>query len=457
MASKALWWIALISATAPVAPATGQVETRTQTVASAQQLVQMANALADLKRFDEAITAYSLALQQMPKSGEIYANRALAYAWINHVDEASSDLKMAEHLLPDSAILHRVRAIIANRRSDERLELAELTKSLEFEPHNPFALTFRAHIYQGHGQYTEALQDADALIRVQPNEPYAYEMKARLLGEQRRWSEATAIAESLKLRFPVEPRALASAAQIFRDAGNFTQAMGTIDHAIQLNNNLYILWDQRAEVRRPDDYLGRQSDLETALRLAPGDLGLITKLGLAAFDQGKWSDAKERFTQVINQEPKDFGLLAYRALAFLKLDAPDNAANDYKAALAVASGPGDFNRICGVFAREGIATDWALATCDKAVTAQPDKPYFRVNRGLARLRANDVAGARSDFDIAIAKDANSSEAYYGRAVASLRSGEQASAVKDRQTALSIDPNVDEYFIAHRMSDLRTIM
>jgi Tfp pilus assembly protein PilF len=282
-------------------------------------------------------------------------------------------------------------------------------------------------------------------------------MKARLLGEQRRWPEAIAIAQSLKLRFPVEPRALASAAQIFSDAGDFAQAMGTIDRAIQLNNNLYMLWDQRAEIRRSDDYVGRQSDLETALRLAPGDLGLVTKLGLAAFDQGKWSDARDRFTQVIDQEPKDFGLLAYRALAFLKLDALGDASNDYKAALAVASGPGDLSRICGVFAREGIATDWALATCDNAVTAQPDRPYFRVNRGLARLRANDVAGARSDFDIAIAKDANSSEAYYGRAVTSLRAGDRAGAVKDRQTALSIDPNVDEYFIAHRISDLRPIM
>jgi regulator of sirC expression with transglutaminase-like and TPR domain len=177
------WRRLFISTLVCTAPASAAAESPRQTivsesqskpVASVRELIQMGGAMADMKRFDEAITAYTLALQQEPDNWEARADRALAYAWINKLKEASDDLAAAEKIMPESAVSHRVKAILANRRSDEDTELAELTKSLLLEPENPFALSFRASIYAERQQYEAALADAEAYIRARPDEPYAY-------------------------------------------------------------------------------------------------------------------------------------------------------------------------------------------------------------------------------------------------------------------------------------------
>lgn len=456
----AMWSLVLALSTArtmglpasqPSAPA--PVQAPAKQIASASELTHLANGLADLHRFDEAITAYSLALEQEPRNGEILANRALSYAWINRVDEASADLKLAEQFLPDSAVLHRVRAIIADRRSDDDTELAELSKSLEFEPTNPFARVFRAQIYQKRHLYRAALDDAEVFIRAKPDEPEAYRLKAALLGSQRRWPEALAVAKLLVTQFPRKTGALASAAQIYSNAGDRTEALATIGRALQLDEGLYRLWDIRSGIRRWDDFEGRERDLENALELAPGDLGLITELGLLAFNQGRWLDAKRRFTEVLEKEPKDFGVLAYRAMSSLQLAEPTNALEDYNSARAVASGPDDLNAVCRVFARENLALNWGLATCNRALASRPGEPFYLVNRGLVRLRLGDVPGAYKDFDQAIAKDPDNSEAYYGRAIANHRRGSTRNAVRDRMNALAINPNIEEDFCAYGMSEL----
>jgi tetratricopeptide (TPR) repeat protein len=442
-----------------VSPASGQdtsppkVPDSATAVPSSRELMKMASALADQHRFDESIVTLNLALKQEPENGEIFANRALAYAWVNRVDEASSDLRQAEQLLPDCAILHRVRAIIANRHSDENTELDELSKSLEFEPSNPFALRFRASIYQRRHLYQAALADADMYIRSAPAEPAAYQMKAQLLGAQRRWPEARAVAELLELRFSEQPRALASAAKIDSDSGDRAEALATIDRALQLDGGSYHFWDMKSGMRRWDDFNGRQADLDKAIKLAPGDLGLITKLGLLAFSRARWADAKDQFTQVLDQDSKDFGVLTYRAMAFLQLGERARALADYNSALAVASGPDDLSMSCRLFAMEGLALDWGLAACERALTAKPGEPSYLVNRGLTRLRLGDVTGAYTDFDQAILKDPDSGEAYYGRAITDHRMGKAAKAAEDRQTALAITPTIEEDFCAHGMSEL----
>lgn len=424
-------------------------------VADAQQLMAMGNAMADLGRYTEAITAYSLALEQDPDNGLILANRALAYAWINRVAEASKDLKAAEGKLPASAVLHRVRAIIANRGSDQDTELSELTKSLALEPTNNFALSFRAHIYQERGLYEAAIADADAYIRARPDEPEAYELKAKLLGGQRQWPLALAQASMVALRFSREPRALASAATIYRNAGKRAQALEVIGRALSLDGGAFYLWERRAGLRQWNDFDGRKRDLETALELAPNDMGIVAKLGLLAVDQQHWSVANARFTQILDQEPNDFLVRAYRAMASVKLQNATAAEGDFKAAFDTASGAGDFSRICFALAAHGVALDRAKTSCDRAIATDPDRPSYRTNRGLLRLRTGALDGAIADYDLSIASDPNDAEAYYGRAIARFRTGQREEAEQDRLTALAIDPTIAEDFESRQMTDLTT--
>lgn len=417
------------------------------------ELLKRGRALADERRYTEAIQSYDRALQQKPDFGEAFAYRALAYALTNAVEQALRDLNAAEALVRGLAITHKVRAVIANRRSDQDLELAELSKLLAIDPTDLFALTFRASIYQERRNYAAAMNDAEALVRLKPDDPSGYHLRAALLGTQRSWAKAAEQAKYLERTFATRPDALAAAAQIYSDGGYRERALDAVAKALELRPDASRLWSMRAVMRAPGDFAGRQSDLEMADRLSPGDLGVATSLGLLAFDRRDWKTAERQFTRVLQAEPRDFGLLTYRALTLVGLGDRAGARRDYDAALAVASGPGDLSMICRQLAREGMELAWALDTCGRAVAAKPERGAYLANRGLARLRAGELTGAVDDFSRAIAADPTDGDALYGRAVANVRLKRPGDARRDRTAALGISPNVEAEFAFRGLADL----
>lgn len=421
--------------------------------AKADELVKVAGALADLHRFDESIGALTLALAQDPKNGVALALRAIAYGWTNRIPEASVDLAAAEKLLPDSAILHRVRAIIANRRSDQETELRELTKSLQFEPGNPFALNFRANIYLERRQFEAAMVDAEAYIRADPDEPDAFLLKAYVLADQQRWTDVRKQLAILTGRFAREPRALAAAAKVYLTTGDRAHAMETANSAIRLDDSFYYVWRVRAKIRAKSDTAGRRLDLMSAIALAPGDLGLETDLGLLDFDNHAWAAALQHFNKVIAVDKRDFGVLAYRALTHLKLGDSVKAQADYETAKSFVSGPDDFQLICWVFAHEGMQLDWALDVCNHAVAANPQKLSYRTTRGLTHLQRKEDDLALEDYDRAIAINPGSGEAAFGRAIALWRKGRRDEALRERDRALMLSPLIDEAFTNSGLLDL----
>lgn len=424
---------------------TADPQVATEQVASVEELVAMGGAMADLGRYNEAISTYSLALKQDPNNGIVLANRALAYAWTNRIDEAARDLAAAEKRMADVAVLHRVRAIIANRKSDQDTELAELTRSLQLEPGNIFSLSFRSMIYQQRGQYKEALADADALIAARPEEPEAYERKAYLLGAQGNWAAALNEAEKLAGQFHGDPRVLASAASIFQRAGRRGQAMAVIDQAISRNETAFYLWERRAGIRRWDEFNGRQRDLETALMLSPGDLGIVAKLGVVALERGDYAVAAAHFSTILAKEPKDFLVFAYRAMASDARGDKASAERDYEAAARTASGAGDHGRICRALVTHAARLQWAEQSCAAALSKIPDRGSFLTSSGLLQLRKGNMSKAIESFNLAINKDRDNAMAIFGRGLARLGTGDVDQAKRDKASALAIDPTISEDF------------
>ncbi|MBV9900567.1 MAG: tetratricopeptide repeat protein [Alphaproteobacteria bacterium] len=395
--------------------------------------------------FDEAIQIFTAVLARAPGNGRALANRAMAYALTNRIGEATRDLEAAARAMPDAAILHRVRAVIADRRGDAEAERAEFSRSLELEPGNPFALRFRAHMYQDAGDDAAAIADADSYIEARPHDPFGHVLKAELLIAQHERARAQAEADLLSTQFPDNADANASAAHIYHALSDRSRALAAIGTAIERDpgNFYYPLW--RADMRRWDDFAGRRADLEAALALDPHNGDVITRLGLVDFKEGKWSDAIAHFSAVLVREPRDFGLLAYRALAHLQAGDRALAERDYRAATAAASGPGDLSRICAVFAREGLALDWAMATCDRAVQSDAHEPSFRLNRALAELRLGRLDAALADYNAAIEADAREADGYFGRALVLHRQGHEDAAQADRRRAIDLQPGiVDRY-------------
>jgi len=424
----------------------------TQEAQSVEDQLDSGVGFLDTGHYDEAIHVFDAVLARRPDYGLALANRAIAYAMTNRLAEATRDTDAVARLMPDSAILHRARAIIANRRSDEATELAEFSRSLELEPDNGFALRFRAQFYQSEGNHAAALADADAYIAARPDDPLGHVLKAGLLIQEGERSRAEAEAGLLTTLFPENAEALAFAAHIYAGLADRTRAMATIGKAIDLEPDefSYRLW--RADMRRWDDFAGRRADLEAALARDPGNNDVITRLGLLDFKERKWSDSIARFSSVLALEPRDFGLLAYRGVAHLNAGDRALAERDFHSATAAASGASDFGRICGVFAHEGLALDWGMETCNRAVQLDGNEGGYRSTRGLVELRLGRLAAALADYNAAIEADDRQADFYYGRALVLHRRGDRRAAEADRNRALAIDPGISETFQEYGFTD-----
>jgi tetratricopeptide (TPR) repeat protein len=406
----------------------------------------------DAHRYEQAIEVFNRVLARIPDFGPALAQRALAEAWTNRMDEATRDIDAAARSMPDNVLLHNVRATIAQRRSDDATAIAEYTRTLALEPGNQHALRVRASLYHDAGNDAAALADAETYIDAHPDEIEGYVLKSSLLIGQRDRAGATAEADRIMRAFPDDPQFLLAAATIYDALADRTHALAALDHAVARRPRSFALLLYRAQARRWDDFAGRRTDLDAALALEPGHGDVLTQLALLDFKERKWADAVARFSSVLALEPRDYGVLAYRAMAQLNAGARAAAERDFRSAMAASEGADDFSLICGSFAREGFALDWAMEACNRAVSLNASDSRHRANRGLVELRLGQLDAALADYDAAIAADARRAGSYYGRALVHHRRGESQAAAADRAEALAIDPGIAETYQSYGFTD-----
>lgn len=407
--------------------------------------IERGSALMDEHKFDDAITLFDTVLKRSPHNGYALANRAIAFGWTNRLKEAERDLLAAEAIIPDAAILHRIRAIIADRRSDDATLIDELTKSLAKEPGNVFALRFRARAYQRGKREADAMADADAYIKAHPDNPDAYVFKAELAIDQQQRPFAMQEAERLAHLFSDDAYSIAAAARIYDQLGERRRALELVTKAITIAPEDEYYYLLRAEMRRWDDLDGRLADLETAIALDANNPTTLTELGLVEFKRSHWSLAAAHFTRILDREPRDYGVLAYRAMANLKGGDPAAAKRDFESAMLAASGPDDFSLVCWALGREGQALNWAIEACDRAVELNGKESTYRSNRGLVRLRLGQLPEALQDYDAAVVGDERIASHSYGRAIVRMRMGDKQGARADRTRALALDPTIAETY------------
>lgn len=443
----------LTSETAPQSAATQDSAGASRPQQSIADQMEEGQGLLDRHNYQDAIEFFTNVLVRIPDYGPALAQRALAYAWTNRMVEATRDIDAAARTMSDSALLHTVRATIAQRRSDDPTAIAEYTRALALEPGNQHALRSRAYIYQRAGNHEAALADAETYIAAWPNSIDGYVLKADLLVGQRERARAAAEADRLMREFPDDDQFLVAAATIYDSLADRPHAMAAMDGVVARNPDIFVIRLYRAEFRRWDDFAGRRADLDAALRLAPGHADVITQLALLDFKERKWRDAITRFSAVLASEPRDFGLLAYRAMAHLNAGERPLAERDFRTAMAASEGADDFSLICGSMAREGFALDWALEACNRAVALDAsDDASHRADRGLVELRLGSLDAALADYDRAVAADARKAGSFYGRALVHHRRGEAQGAAADRAEALAIDPGIAETWQSYGFTD-----
>jgi len=150
---------------------------------SATAHLQRAQAYKDLKQYDKAIADYSAVLDWDPDDVLAYAARGHALECIQEYDQALADYTSVLERTPDDDHAYNMRghARQARRLPGLRLKnaefasvLSDLTRAIELNPDNFFAFGNRGNAYFDHQDYASAIEDYSQALLIKVDYQYAY-------------------------------------------------------------------------------------------------------------------------------------------------------------------------------------------------------------------------------------------------------------------------------------------
>lgn len=219
---------------------------------------------------------------------------------------------------------------------------------------------------------------------------------------------------------------------------DFTGAAADARKAVEINPFLPDAWEVRGVACQclgnyPDaiDYYDR------ALTLLPHNRQILFNKALAQEAADRFGAADSTYAELLEIYPRfDDG---YLGRAQLNLHRGDSIAarSDLDKALALND-----NSIGALSLRAALSQDdpqAALADMERAVKLQPDRTFLRVNRAVARYKANDYNGALDDLDYVLEQEPMNYEALFNRAVLRAELQDNDRALTDLTRALQLRP------------------
>ena len=118
---------------------------------------------------EQALRAYSSAIEGDPRNAEAYARRAFVYIVMDDLTSAAADLRLAERLEPKLPLTSLHRGMIYDEIDNHDQAILEFTRAIELEPAMSDAHISRASVYLEIGDAESALDDLRAAGRLEPD------------------------------------------------------------------------------------------------------------------------------------------------------------------------------------------------------------------------------------------------------------------------------------------------
>ena len=203
---------------------------------TAEQWNDRGKALVHKNHRDEAIVAYSKAIEKDRKDARGYNNRAIELARLERYDEALADYDQAIALDADAGLVSRYnRAVLKRKIDDFEGAIADYSALVAVEFRLPTILRGRSVAHRYMGDYEAALADLETAHDVEPRDPRTYSAMATVYTDMGRWREAVDAATQAVSINPQYVAALVTKAHAHRQLGELDAARRDLDAALDLD------------------------------------------------------------------------------------------------------------------------------------------------------------------------------------------------------------------------------
>jgi serine/threonine protein kinase/Flp pilus assembly protein TadD len=129
---------------------------------------------------DKAISDYSKAIELAPKYAEVYINRGLSYSLKGEYGKAMLDYDKAIELDPTLASVYINRGMAYNSRGEFDKAILDISRAIELDSKNALFYIERAKAYALKGENEKALSDLNKAIKLDSNKGIYYFFRANI-------------------------------------------------------------------------------------------------------------------------------------------------------------------------------------------------------------------------------------------------------------------------------------
>lgn len=226
----------------------------------ARALSTKGRALLAVGRAEDALVALQDALLRRPDHIEALVYRGLVLNQLDRLDDALGTFNLALQLAERHPDAHHGRGLVLYRKDLLGDALSDFERAVEIEPRHADAENSRGNAYMELQDYAAALDSYNRVLSLRPDDPDALNNRANALAQMRRTMEAIDSFDAALRIAPNHADALYNRGVAFADVGMLTQALDSLNASVQARPNdsaEALFWYARV--------LGRQGRAELAL------------------------------------------------------------------------------------------------------------------------------------------------------------------------------------------------
>ena len=384
--------------------------------------------LSKLKRYEEAIEQYKLAIQDETSYSSAYNNMGVALNELKRYEEAIEQYKLALQYNPShsTAYYNMGNSLDELKRYEEAIEQFKL--AIRYNPSNSTAFYSMGVALRKLKRYKEAIEQYKLAIQYNPSFSDAYYNMGLVLYALRRDEEAI---EQFKLAIqyePSHPYAYYNMGLALVELNRYEESIEHYKRAIEYNPSnsdaYYNMGVALYELRR---YKEAIEQYKLAIQYEPSFPYAYYNMGLALYELNRYKESIEQYKLAIQYNPSNS--YAYYNMGFVlrKLNRDEEAIEQFKLAIQYNPSFSDAYYNMGFTLYELKRYEEAIEQYKLALQYNPSDSYSYNNMGLASYKIKRYEESIEQFKLAIQYNPSHSTAYnnMGRSLNELKRYEEA--------------------------------
>lgn len=325
--------------------------------------------LFQLGLFEESLRCYEKILLEKPTSSFALTGKAAILSRFGEQTECEILLKNAIHYDPLNTTAYYNLGVIYYQAKKFNDALKNYEESIKHFSEDPNAWNNKGSTLREMGRYEDALKDYDKAIELDPKNFRAYYNKAITLGFLERYNDALPYFDkSIDLNFNFVDAFVNKAVSYYR-LEQMDNALANIRKALELKaDHLYAIDIAYLILSKSGKFSELEQITKNALKIIPDNMGLVTTLGNALYEQKKYGESLEVLNKGLLKWKNDVVLRGNRNSVLIRLGQLDLALKECNQILEYdkSFGPAYYNIAC-VKSLQNIKNE-ALESLEKALS-----------------------------------------------------------------------------------------